>query len=142
MHQIKPFRRKANYYETDRMDIVHHSNYIRWFEEARVHMLEEIGCPFETIEARGLVNPVLSMECEYKYPVKFADEFQVDCYLTQFNGCKYVVEYVVTNLTTGKLACKGKSSHCFTDVDLKPVRIKNSHPDIYEIFNNFLKGED
>ena len=36
---------KAQYYETDQMGIIHHSNYIRWFEEARVGFLEEIGYP-------------------------------------------------------------------------------------------------
>ncbi len=43
----KAFQRKINYYETDRMGVVHHSNYIRYLEEARCYFLENIGIPFE-----------------------------------------------------------------------------------------------
>ena len=47
---MKNFERRINYYETDRMGIVHHSNYIRYLEEARSFWLREIGIPFETLE--------------------------------------------------------------------------------------------
>ena len=41
---MKDYIHKVQYYETDKMAIVHHSNYIRWFEEARVDWLTQIGC--------------------------------------------------------------------------------------------------
>lgn len=44
------FERKINYYETDKMGIVHHSNYIRYLEEARTFWLRQIGMPFELLE--------------------------------------------------------------------------------------------
>ena len=53
---LTPYKRKAFYYETDRMDIIHHSNYVRWLEEARVDLMEQLGCPFHEIEARGIVQ--------------------------------------------------------------------------------------
>lgn len=139
---VKPYRRRAYYYESDRMDIVHHSNYIRWFEEARVDLLIQIGCPFEEIEKRGLMSPVLSVSAEYKYPVKFGDEFEVRGRMTKFNGCQYLVKYEVFNLTSGKISCIGESSHCFTDVNLKPVRLKKNYPDIYEKFMTILDAEE
>lgn len=138
---IEPYRRKAYYYETDRMDIVHHSNYVRWLEEARVDLLNKIGCPFNEIEKLGLMCPVLSVETEYKFPVRFSDEFEIKCEMTEFNGCKYTLEYVVKNVTTGKIACVGKTSHCFTDTDLKPVRIKNKFPEIYKKFSSIVKDK-
>ena len=49
--------RRANYYETDKMGIIHHSNYIRWFEEARLHYMEEMGWPFTKVEAMGIIVP-------------------------------------------------------------------------------------
>mgnify|MGYP002537819121 FL=1 len=49
---LTPYKRKAFYYETDRMDIIHHSNYVRWLEEARVDLMEQLGCPFHEIEER------------------------------------------------------------------------------------------
>ena len=41
------YGRKVNYYETDQMGVVHHSNYIRWMEETRVAFLERIGMDFD-----------------------------------------------------------------------------------------------
>ena len=46
------WKHKVQYYETDQMKVVHHSNYIRWFEEARVAFLEEIGCPYDLMEEK------------------------------------------------------------------------------------------
>lgn len=53
MTETKDYVRKVQYYETDRMGIVHHSNYIRWMEEARTDVLEQIGLPYDKIERAG-----------------------------------------------------------------------------------------
>jgi len=50
------YTRPVFYYETDRMDCVHHSNYIRWFEEARIHFMRQAGFPYEELEAAGIVS--------------------------------------------------------------------------------------
>ena len=52
---------KVQYYETDGMGIVHHSNYIRWFEEARVDLLEQLGFGYDRIEEAGYSGPVLEI---------------------------------------------------------------------------------
>ena len=50
---MNPCEHKVQYYETDGMGIVHHSNYIRWFEEARVDLLEQLGFGYDRIEEAG-----------------------------------------------------------------------------------------
>ena len=115
MGYFKPYRRKAYYYETDRMDIVHHSNYVRWLEEARVDLMAQAGSPFEVTESMGVVSPVLSVTTEYKYPVKFGDEFEVRAKITEFNGCKFSLSYEIVNLTANKLSCLA-STLSFTTV--------------------------
>ena len=57
---------RAQYYETDQMGIIHHSNYIRWFEEARVTLMEQLGLGYDVTEEKGILSPVLSIECDYK----------------------------------------------------------------------------
>ena len=61
-----PYDHKVQYYETDGMGIVHHSNYIRWFEEARVDLLEQLGFGYDRIEEAGYSGPVLEVSCQYK----------------------------------------------------------------------------
>ncbi|MDO4863327.1 MAG: acyl-CoA thioesterase [Ruminococcus sp.] len=131
---LRPYERAVYYYETDKMGIMHHSNYIRIFEETRVHFLGEAGMPFTEIEAQGILMPVLSVECSYLRPLRFGDSFSVSFRITGFNGVKLFVEYTVTNKATGEVCAVGKSSHCFTDTELRPVRTKAKYPAIYSIF--------
>ena len=65
-NELKPYVHVAQYYETDQMKIIHHSNYIRWFEEARVDFLDQIGANYANLEANGIVSPVLTVEAQYK----------------------------------------------------------------------------
>ena len=53
--EFAPYRHKAQYYETDTMKIVHHSNYIRWMEEARVDLLEQMGLGYDKMEIEGVL---------------------------------------------------------------------------------------
>ena len=61
---------KVQYYETDQMQIAHHSNYIRWFEEARTFFLEKSGFGYDRMEAEGIVCPVTG-GCRYASMVRF-----------------------------------------------------------------------
>ena len=135
---MSPYERKVFYYETDKMSIMHHSNYIRIFEETRVHFLNEAGMPFEEIEARGILMPVLSVECSYKRPLRFDEPFAVYAEIAAFNGVKMCVKYKIISKIDGALCAEGSSSHCFTDENMRPVRIKHSFPDIYKIFADEL----
>ncbi|MCM1132859.1 MAG: acyl-CoA thioesterase [Ruminococcus flavefaciens] len=137
---IKPYSRRVYYYETDKMAIMHHSNYIRIFEECRVDFLRQSGMPFEEIESRGILMPVLSAECHYKHPLRFDDPFAVYMTITRFNGVSLYVSYRIFNTDTDILCAEGNSSHCFTDENLRPLRIKNPHPDIYRIFDDYMKN--
>lgn len=58
------FERRINYYETDRMGVVHHSNYIRFLEEARCQMLDDNNMPYSAFEAQGVMIPVLGVNCD------------------------------------------------------------------------------
>ena len=68
---------EVRYYETDLMGIVHHSNYIRYFEYGRIKMLEEIGLPISEIEGRGVILPVVSTFCTYKTPSRMGETLRI-----------------------------------------------------------------
>ena len=128
------YTRRANYYETDKMGIIHHSNYIRWFEEARLRYMEEMGCPFTKVEAMGIIIPVLSVECQYKSMVRYDDIVDIYTKITKFTGVKMTIAYRALDSETGELRCTGESTHCFLNGDYKPVRLKREYPELYKIF--------
>ena len=67
----KEYEHRVQYYETDQMGCVHHSNYIRWFEECRTDYLQYLGMGYDTMEAAGVVSPVLTVQAEYKSMTRF-----------------------------------------------------------------------
>ena len=82
---ITCYTRPIQYYETDRMGVVHHSNYIRWMEEARVDFMNQCGLPYAKLEQRGIMMPVLSASCQYKVA-------QIDFILRNLScGYRYIV---------------------------------------------------
>ncbi len=134
---LKPYRRQAMYYETDKMAVIHHSNYIRWFEEARIDYLEQIGLGYDKIEAAGIYSPVLGITCEYKSPVRFHENVLILPKLSFFNGIKMTIEYRVLDAKTGQVRVVGESKHCFVTTEFKPVSLKKEYPAMYDILSRW-----
>lgn len=127
---MKPYEHHAKYYETDQMGIIHHSNYIRWMEEARVDMLEQIGLSYRVMEEMGVVSPVLSVACEYKSMSHFDDHILVEVRVVKYNGVKLELEYRMTDKSTGELRALGSSAHCFLSPEGRPISLKRSYPQL------------
>ena len=127
---MEPYIHKVHYYETDKMGVVHHSNYIRWMEEARVAYLEAIGAGFAGMEARGILSPVVALECRYLRPCRFDDRVRIAVRLTEFKGVRLRVAYEMFNETSGELVFTGTSDHCFTDAEGRLIALKKTHPDL------------
>lgn len=132
MTQVRPYIRKVNYYETDQMGIVHHSNYIRYMEEARLDFMEQIKLYYNAMEQEGIVIPVLSVQCEYKKPFRYGDT--MDIYVTPvlFNGVKMRIEYRMCLHDTEEVYTVASSEHCFLNNELKPIRMKRDFVDTYQ----------
>ena len=133
------YERKINYYETDRMGVVHHSNYIRFLEEARCDWLEKVGMPFEVLEEKGLTIPVLAVNCEYKHHVTFADVIQIKVFVKEYTGVRMTVGYDVRDKKTGKIVIIAETKHCFTDKNLRPVNLKKYFPEFHNKYESLLE---
>ena len=135
------YERRAQYYETDQMGIIHHSNYIRWFEEARLHFMDEIGLSYAKIEEMGILIPVLSVDCQYKTMVHYNDIVDIYTRIIKFNGVKMTIAYRVVDHVTGEIRCTGETSHAFLNREYRLVRLKREYPDLYELFISHLAVE-
>ena len=125
---VEMYTHKVQYYETDKMGITHHSNYIRWMEEARVDMLEKINFGYDKLEAQGIISPVVGIECEYKESTRFAENIEIDVKITAYTGVRYTIEYEMRNVETKNIVARGKSKHCFINEKGRPIKIKDVHP--------------
>ena len=57
------YYRKAQYHETDQMGIIHHSNYVKWMEEARIGYMSRMGFSYKKVEELGVISPVVEISC-------------------------------------------------------------------------------
>lgn len=110
---MKPYIRKINYHETDKMAVVHHSNYVKYMEESRVDFLEQMGIAYDEFESHGLVSPVVKIEVEYKTPAIFGDTLTIQVTQTEYTGARLAYRYEMRN-QKNQLVCKAASQHCFT----------------------------
>lgn len=123
------YTHKVQYYETDKMGITHHSNYIRWMEEARIDFLDRIGYGYARLERDGILSPVIGVECRYMHPTTFDDTVEVTVTVEEFRGVRLIVGYTMKNGATGEPVLTGKTVHCFTDPEGKPIILKKQFPD-------------
>ena len=118
---------KVKYYECDRMGVTHHSNYVRFMEEARIDLLDRLGYGFDRMEAEGVVSPVTEISVEYRKPTTFQDEISIEVQVIDLSSLKLKLGYVMT--VAGTVVCTGRSTHCFLEAG-RPVVIADRFPDL------------
>lgn len=133
------YERKAHYYETDMMGVVHHSNYIRYFEEARIAFMDSLKIPYKDLEDNGIMSPVLSVHCEYKRMVQFDETMLIKVSLIEYNGIRMKINYEITDKKSGKVTTRGITSHCFLTKSGRPVSLKKNMPHYHDIFVSCLE---
>ena len=127
----------VQYYETDKMGITHHSNYIRWMEEARIDFLAQLGYPYARLEEEGIISPVVSVACNYKVTTTFADQVTIQVMVREFKGIKLKLGYRMTN-QAGAIVCEAESTHCFLNQEGKPLRLKKEKPEFYQVLSDLV----
>nr|MBQ6241209.1 acyl-CoA thioesterase [Lachnospiraceae bacterium] len=137
---MEPYKHIVQYYETDRMGVTHHSNYIRWMEEARVDFLRQIGWGYDKLEAAGVLSPVTAVECRYRASTTFSDEVTVRVTVREFNGVVLKLQYRMTG-PEGRTVFEGVSEHCFLNNKGRIVRLKKEQPEFYEVLTSFVREE-
>ena len=136
----KKYRHNVQYYETDRKGIVHHSNYIRWMEEARIDFLNQIGCGYDKLEEAGIISPVTSVECKYRQSTTFPDVVFIKIYVEEFKGVRLKLRYLMEKADK-QTVCEAWSEHCFLDTKGKLVRLDKRYPEFYQVLRD-LAGQE
>ena len=111
---------EVRYYETDQMGIVHHSNYVRYFECGRNASMIEVGLPMNKLEEYGIMMPVVSVGVKYKVPARFGDTLTIVSKIAQEPKVRIVVETEIYN-QNDELVCSGEVILGFIHSDTRRV---------------------
>lgn len=152
-HQTK-FR--VPYKDTDRMGVVHHGNYITWFENARTECMRHYGLTYSKVESLGLLLPVLDVNVTYKKSSQYDDCVVVFTRATSYSAVRLEFCYEARRITEeayetlsvneaeaeepfGELLAKGITKHMWVNHEWKPVRMNKVAPDIYAVLQTIAE---
>ena len=127
--KIYTYYRKAQYHETDQMGIIHHSNYVKWMEEARIGYMDQMGFTYKKVEEMGVISPVVEISVTYKKQVFFDDDIQIRVSIRKYNGISLEFNYEFFNTTRNEICTVAYSRHCFLK-DGKLISVKKELPDL------------
>ncbi|MEM8746709.1 MAG: thioesterase family protein [Actinomycetota bacterium] len=112
---------RVRFAETDAMKIVHHGNYLAYFEEARVEFLDHIGHPYTSWRDDGVQSPVLESYVRYRQPLHFAERFSVHVSLDSVTRATFNMAYLIT--VADEVRTTGITVHGCTTLDGRPTRL-------------------
>lgn len=135
------YAKKAQYHETDQMGVIHHANYVKWMEEARLAYLEELGLGYRQVEEEKVFSPVAGVSVQYKAPVHFADEVEISVSVKTYTSVKLELAYRFFNKTTAQLCATASSLHCFIK-NGKIISLKKEMPVLHEKLSALVPEEN
>jgi acyl-CoA thioester hydrolase len=133
--------KKAHYHETDQMGVIHHANYVKWMEEARLAYLEELGLGYQHVEAEKVFSPVVSVGVQYKSPARFADDIEIQVSVEKYTSVKLQLTYRFFNKTTNQPCACASSVHCFIK-NGKIISLKKDMPALHEKLSALLRSKE
>lgn len=98
------------FYETDAQGVVHHSNYFKYFEEARGDFLRSLDLPYSKLREEGYEVVLLSASCDFLRPLYYDEEFTISLALSHIDRFTFSFEYLLTSLEVPR--AKGFTKHC------------------------------
>ncbi len=116
------YRRTINYYETDAMGVVHHTNYSRIFEEARVAFLKDRGLMHLHAPQGELTFAVLNMSNRFYKPAYFDDELEVWTQ-SRIEGVRIYFQYALYSPRMKQFLADGTTELIPLTAQFRPTKI-------------------
>lgn len=138
---MNPYIHRVHYYETDRMGVTHHSNYIRMMEEARIDFMEQLGWPYARMEALGILSPVTAVNVKYLAPTTFDDRVCIAVTVQAFDGVRLTIGYEMAK-ADGTAVLRGTSEHVFLNREGRFVRLKRELPEFYALLTQLGEAQN
>lgn len=137
---VSETRLVVRYAETDRMGIVHHSNYPVWYEAGRTDFIKQAGVPYSRMEEGGILLPLIELRCCYKSFSLYEDEIIVRTRIKDMTPTRITFSYEVLRNNEPEPINTGETMHVYTNKDLKPVNLKKHAPEIFQLLYCLMEG--
>lgn len=117
------------------MGVVYHANYLNWFEIGRTEMIRELGMPYQTIEEKGLLLPVIEADMKFRTPARYDDQITIRTCMESYSNLR--VTFASEIRRGDELLVSGGTRHIWVNRDWKPTRIDKAAPDLFELLQKW-----
>ena len=124
------------YSDTDSYGVVWHGAYTKWFEAARVGLVEQMGLELEMLENSGIVFPVVEMNIRYKSSAKMNERIIIKTKVAELKPLSVTFEHKVYEQKTNTLRVKAHTS--IVVIDTKTGKMFRKMPE--DMYNKFLSA--
>ena len=97
------------------MGVVHHANYIRWFETGRVEFLRSIGITLTDMMSDGILFPLTEIKAKFLHSASFDEDLELETIPVELTKVKMEFKYKLRRQSDGEILVKGYSQNVFTD---------------------------
>jgi len=118
------------------MGIVHHANYVVWFEIGRTDLCRVAGFPYKEIEKRGLILVVTEVNCRYRAPYHYDDEVLIRTAISEAASRAMTFNYELRDATGERLHATGYSKHVWVDRETRRPTMADA--EVMKAFEPFL----
>ena len=122
------------YADTDRSQVVYHSNYLRYFEFGRASLMRDAAYAYREIEESGFVYPIISTGLDYYRPLHYDDLMRIYTRPGTLERVKLRFDYVITHDPSGDIVCTGYTRHCAVNAKGTPVAVDDKTVHLWQIF--------
>ena len=129
-------RQRTSYADTDRSHVVHHSNYLHYFEFGRTSLMRDLAYPYKEIEASGFVYPIFDLGIRFYQPLYYDDLMYIHTRPVNLERVRLQFDYVITHSEKGHLICTGFTKHCALNLTGTPVAVD---PKTVQLWTSFPK---
>ena len=129
------FNYRIPYADTDKMGVVYHSNYLKYFEMGRTELMRQIGFTYEEMEKQGLYFPVVNAQCNYHAPAHYDDLITVETTISEIKNVTVTFSYKIKY--QDKVLVIGSTKHPLVNYAFKPTRIPQN---LKELLQSHIEG--
>ncbi|WP_018132021.1 acyl-CoA thioesterase [Effusibacillus pohliae] len=131
---------RVRYSETDAMQVVHHANYLSWFEVGRTEMMRRAGIPYRQFEDRGILLPVIEARIFFLASARYDDELVVRTRLAEAR-VKVRFEYEIARKSDRQILARGYTVHAWVNRQMKPIQLRKLAPELEQAMQAYLSAE-
>ena len=122
------------YADTDRSEVVYHSNYLRYFELGRASLMRDAAYPYREIEASGYVYPIIDLGITFFKPLYYDDLIWIHTRPIELERVRLTFDYCITVVENNDIICRGFTRHCALNKKGRPVAVDEKTIHLWKTF--------